>query len=423
MPHCQKEKHDRGPKKKKEKKVKKAAACADEGPAADVDDVVDEAPAALPDPDERVDRDAKPNKKNEKGLFVCAYTKKRFKSHASFENHLRSKKYLKLRAADPEKGPAGAHIDAALATPVAFVPTTARDEDASDGDASDEDEWEDVGWEPVLTESLFDDHEALNFEANLAYMARAHSFRLPYRMYCINEAGLFAHLQEKVCRLHACLDCRMRFASREACLNHMADVSHRRANFDENQGARELAAFYDFAGRSPFRKMYTGGAEIGSDLILANGVVLGPRAFKRYYKQNHRIADARLVVRLNLRSADTRLRRHLDCIIGNKKDGGGMRRHRALLAGMGRHGNAKALAAQFCHKQDHANNTRMRAIVHHWGAGGGGSHYNMAGCKKVLRGQREKGLVSRHSKQAAVRNGKKSGKSGAKRSSSTAILM
>jgi hypothetical protein len=67
----------------------------------------------------------------------------------------------------------------------------------------------------------------------------------------------------------------------------------------------------------------------------------------------------------------------------------------------GAKGNSgKGLAAQFTHRTDFADNAQNRAIVHHWGAGGGGSHYNMAASKSAQKGTK-KGLLSRHSKQGA----------------------
>jgi hypothetical protein len=59
-------------------------------------------------------------------------------------------------------------------------------------------------------------------------------------------------------------------------------------------------------------------------------------------------------------------------------------------------GKSKAIASQFVHKQDAADNAEKRAIVHHTG-----SHYHMAGSRQFQRGVRVKGVVSRHSKQGA----------------------
>lgn len=67
----------------------------------------------------------------------------------------------------------------------------------------------------------------------------------------------------------------------------------------------------------------------------------------------------------------------------------------------------KAIPSQFYHKESAAHNKATAAIKHHWGAGGGGSHYNMASTKGYLKGDRIPGMVARHSKQAAIRNGLK----------------
>ena len=41
--------------------------------------------------------------------------------------------------------------------------------------------------------------------------------------------------------------------------------------------------------------------------------------------------------------------------------------------------SSKAIASQFHHKQGESYNKHAHAITHHWGAGGGGSHYHMSG--------------------------------------------
>mmetsp|Transcript_230 Transcript_230/g.471 ORF Transcript_230/g.471 Transcript_230/m.471 type:complete len:598 (-) Transcript_230:2758-4551(-) len=61
---------------------------------------------------------------------------------------------------------------------------------------------------------------------------------------------------------------------------------------------------------------------------------------------------------------------------------------------------SKALPSQYVHKQGAAFDSRMAENRHHRG-----SHYVMAGGVQFQRGVRVKGVVSRHSKQAAVRNG------------------
>jgi hypothetical protein len=73
----------------------------------------------------------------------------------------------------------------------------------------------------------------------------------------------------------------------------------------------------------------------------------------------------------------------------------------ALKAAIYAKGNTKAIASQYVRKQDVADNAAKRAIVHHTG-----SHYVMLHGKNYQSGNRLKGVVSRHSKQAALRQQK-----------------
>ena len=63
---------------------------------------------------------------------------------------------------------------------------------------------------------------------------------------------------------------------------------------------------------------------------------------------------------------------------------------------------SKAIPSQYYHKKNVVNDTTANAYRHHTG-----SHYVMAGGVQFQRGCRVKGVVSRHSRQAAIRNGKK----------------
>lgn len=61
---------------------------------------------------------------------------------------------------------------------------------------------------------------------------------------------------------------------------------------------------------------------------------------------------------------------------------------------------SKAIPSQYVHKESPAFDARMSENRHHTG-----SHYVMAGGVQFQRGVRVKGVVSRHSRQAAIRNG------------------
>ena len=61
-------------------------------------------------------------------------------------------------------------------------------------------------------------------------------------------------------------------------------------------------------------------------------------------------------------------------------------------------GNSKAIASQYSYRIDPADDPTRRAIVHHTG-----SHYVNAHSRAFKVGDKVKGLVARHSRQAAIR--------------------
>mgnify|MGYP003385927014 CR=1 FL=1 len=73
---------------------------------------------------------------------------------------------------------------------------------------------------------------------------------------------------------------------------------------------------------------------------------------------------------------------------------------RSIMAETNKNQGSKAIASQYYSKELPAHDSRAAANVHHTG-----SHYVMAGSKQFQKGVRVKGAVSRHSTQAAKRNG------------------
>ena len=97
----------------------------------------------------------------------------------------------------------------------------------------------------------------------------------------------------------------------------------------------------------------------------------------------------------------------------------------SMLFDTNRNQGSKANPSTYYCKEKPAHDEYAAANVHHTG-----SHYVMAGTKQFLKGVRVKGVVSRHSKQAAIRNGNNAGKkknaiNGVhnKKSGSMAVLM
>ena len=276
--------------------------------------------------------------------LVCPLTKKRFKTRAAYDNHVKSKKYGLLLAKAAGEGQrdaptlaaaaravaaAGASpepeaVPAVAAAAVAAVASVSGCSSAScssagelaeasaeqagrpnvapargtAGEAGEEsDGWVDEEEEPWVArwgESLFDTHVGHSLEANVRYMQRAHSFFVPDTDSCalVDTAGLFRYLQEKVCRHHTCLFCNRPFGSAEACRDHMRDKAHCRLNLETEGAALELSEFYSFAGR------LAGGARRGAPSdddglvgtvvagMLPNGQRLGHRSLRQFYRQS-----------------------------------------------------------------------------------------------------------------------------------------
>jgi hypothetical protein len=131
------------------------------------------------------------------------------------------------------------------------------------------------------------------------------------------------------------------------------------------------------------------------ELVLGNGTRLGHRSMKRYYNQQY--SEAHMQRASLARAASLQKLKGRVALREANKARNGMLVKAHMLA----KGNSKALASQYAHKSNGHFNKHRQAILHHWGAGGGGSHYSMAGSRQYQKGVRVKGVVLRHSKQGA----------------------
>lgn len=124
---------------------------------------------------------------------------------------------------------------------------------------------------------------------------KAHGFLVPSAKKLVDPMGLFAYLQEKICRFNTCLKCNRPFDSLEAVRMHMRDVSHCRVNCDDEDGALELSRFYTAktAGSAAetaaaFTLMVHGSAGEAAmcpdtgELVLPSGARLGHRSLQKY---------------------------------------------------------------------------------------------------------------------------------------------
>eukprot|EP00931_Biecheleriopsis_adriatica_P007364 TRINITY_DN108654_c0_g1_i1.p1 TRINITY_DN108654_c0_g1~~TRINITY_DN108654_c0_g1_i1.p1 ORF type:complete len:502 (+),score=173.88 TRINITY_DN108654_c0_g1_i1:124-1629(+) len=121
------------------------------------------------------------------------------------------------------------------------------------------------------------------------------------------------------------------------------------------------------------------------ELVLPNGTRLGNRALAKFYKQRARPVKERQLAMPSLNRIHAKIMKREE-------------RRKFLLNAKG--SNTSTSTAKHVYKYA-PDNKAMRAIVHHWGAGGGGSHYWGAGGKQYNQGNKIKGIILRHSVQGA----------------------
>jgi pre-60S factor REI1 len=142
--------------------------------------------------------------------------------------------------------------------------------------------------------------------------------------------------------------------------------------------------------------------------VLHSGRRLGHRSLRRFYRQKFGGDETALALcgaglkpggpksggmpRLLGAYATGRIEQKLALRAEAKK------RHGVLTRSFAFSGqNSKAISSAFQFKADPADNKHARAITHHWGAGGGGSHYHMAGSVQFQRGVTTAGALTRGS--------------------------
>ena len=289
--------------------------------------------------------------------------------------------------------------------------------------AGDDDE--NAPFEPRPCESLFDGAELGTVHDNVEYMRRTHGFVFPYRGNLKDPEGIIGYLQRKIYRGRQCVFCGRKFGSLEGVRGHMRDKGHAKIRFEPPEvfkasvaAARgltpeeiedinyvpEYSEFYDFSENAQalvdaaaFETFDKGGLELvlkSGKQFLGTGRTGGTtaRSFETITSPRGARATSGGPGRWRWRRAWREKRRSESTT-----------RSRSGPCASRRRGASKALAAQYGTKAQFADNKARRAIVtHHWGAGGGGSHYHTAGSKQFQKGVRDReGVISRHSKQGA----------------------
>lgn len=153
---------------------------------------------------------------------------------------------------------------------------------------------------------------------NISHMFSAHGLYIPERNYLVDKIGLIKYLGEKLGLGNVCLLCSYQGKSLDAVREHMLRKRHMRIPYETEEEKLEISDFYDFSstysGSNPSASLdegewedvtddeneggededgYNSNSEdanpilnMGTELVLPNGTVLGHRSLARYYRQN-----------------------------------------------------------------------------------------------------------------------------------------
>jgi pre-60S factor REI1 len=105
----------------------------------------------------------------------------------------------------------------------------------------------------------------------------SHNFRIAYPTKVHSIGSLLEYLSEKIGVGHCCIHCSKQFVSIKAVRNHMIDLHHCMYKFDD-----EVFEFYNLNDQELIVSSHINELD---EMILNNGIVLGHRKYRIYYKQ------------------------------------------------------------------------------------------------------------------------------------------
>ena len=225
----------------------------------------------------------------------------------------------------------------------------------------------------MLNYSLFDNNISKSFNLNLNYMRKIYGFTIPYIDYVVDINSIFYVVWQKINIKYRCIFCNKCFMSKQSCQHHMIDTNHCKIHLDLNY--HELSLFYNFNDMNNNLILHEN-INKTNELILPNGNKLIHRTKHKKYKLSHIF---------NKKSNDL----YSKYLIKNKQK----KEWKILKKGMIY--NKKAIPSQFIHKDFNTLNKKRQANLHHWGNGGGGSHFHMSAPKQFLKGLRISGIKQR----------------------------
>lgn len=266
---------------------------------------------------------------NSKRQHNCHACHKSFKTNASYENHLASKKHLKISAMKEalveEKGEIETKETVVEETkdvdePVVLPKTTGTmnedDMDVTDVEAEDsasvEDEEKEEDFVADLKQCNFCPLLSDDMESNLSHMQTQHGFFIPDVEYLVDLNGFLTYVAEKVQLGRMCLFCNTHgkaYSSAKDVQKHMVAKSHCKLLYQPNEDLDEYSDFYDFTAsyddagvvddenesEFEFSALEERSITISDtgEMVLPDGRRLGTRQMRHYYKQHGPEPDTR----------------------------------------------------------------------------------------------------------------------------------
>ena len=153
----------------------------------------------------------------------------------------------------------------------------------------------------------------------------------------------------------------------------MIDKNHCKINFDNS----DICQFYDFEN---MREIIIDKNKIEmADLVLPSGQTLIHKKNAELYKHKRQINEDKIFKIQSSLDEFTKKRKEWKLI------------HEARKYNI----QSKAIASQYLHPKNDTFNKHRQAVLHHWGNGGGGSHFHMSASKQFLKGVRISGVKQR----------------------------
>lgn len=173
-----------------------------------------------------------------------------------------------------------------------------------------------------ITTCLFcPEQKSARFETaddNIAHMFKSHGLYIPEAKYLVDKEGLIGYLGEKIGLGNVCLVCNYQGRDILAVREHMQAKRHMKIPYESENEKLEISDFYDFSSTYDFdviAKTDEGEDEdwedvssdgnddeldeennlhgtnstiydMGTELLLPTGTVVGHRSLARYYRQN-----------------------------------------------------------------------------------------------------------------------------------------